>query len=90
MERHRFDGISFFFGLVFTAMASLVLFADDLEVFDVRWVWPALLIVGGVALLVSMFTRDDGGEADLDSVEPAGAKDSLDAAKAELPPDPFR
>ena len=87
MKRHRFDAVSFFFGLVFTALSAWVLFADDLDIFDVRWVWPSLLIVGGVALIASMFGR--GG----DSAEPSPQDEPMDpmleAAAEELPANPF-
>ena len=31
MQRHRFDAISFFFGLLFSAIATYVLVVDDVE-----------------------------------------------------------
>jgi hypothetical protein len=88
MRRHRFDPISFFFGLVFTALAVWVLFADDLDIFSVRWLWPLVLIVGGVALLVSLF----GGSGPLSDGAEAGDElpaDVLAEAAAELPDEPY-
>lgn len=64
MKRHGFDSVSFLFGLIFTALAVWVLFSDDIDIFDARWVWPTLLIVGGAALLVSMFTGPSGSAVD--------------------------
>ncbi len=85
MKRHPFDAVSFFFGLVFTALAAWVLFSGDLDVFEVRWVWPTVLIVGGLAIIGSMFTRR-GTAA---SVESPVADPAIEAAKDELPANPF-
>lgn len=92
MERHAFDGISFFFGLVFVTVASWVLLTEGrLDFVDARWVWPVLLVVGGIALLVPAFRGARGGEPEVVVAAPEvpAADPELEAAKAELPPDPF-
>ena len=90
MERHAFDGISFFFGLVFVTVASWVLLTEGrLDFVDARWVWPVLLVVGGIALLVPAFRGARGGEPAVAAPEVPAADPELEAAKAELPPDPF-
>ncbi len=88
MERHDLDLVSFLFGIVFTGLASWVLFAGDLDLFDVRWLGPALLILGGVALIASMFTRRDRAVPGAPTGD-AAASAGLEAAREELPPDPF-
>ena len=89
MRIHSFDPISFFFGLVFTAMAAWVLFVDDIAIFDARWAWPVVLIVGGVALLASMITGRNAStpasEADVSAGDDSGL---LAEARAELPDEP--
>lgn len=58
MERHDLDLTSLIAGILFVAVGAFFL-ADQLEAVDleVRWVWPALLIGLGVALL---FPRANG------------------------------
>ena len=92
MRTHRFDPLSFFFGLMFTALAVWILFSDDLDIFSARWVWPAILIVGGLAMLGSMFGRrttssvpPEPDAAELDTSETA---ELLADAAAELPDEP--
>ncbi len=92
MERHEFDGVSFFFGLIFMTLASWVLVTDGrLDFVDARWIWPVLLVVGGIALLIPAFRRTAGDAQPLDAVAGAQLADdpAVEAAKAELPPDPF-
>jgi len=58
MRRHDFDPVSAFFGILIAGSALAVTLADR-QVFDLdsKWVWPALLIVGGVMLIVSGTNR---------------------------------
>lgn len=67
MQRHRFDPLSFTFGLLFVAVAGVALIGPDLLAFgDLAWVAPALLVVAGAALLLSSAgrsSRDDTPDA---------------------------
>jgi|GEM_PF-3562136 len=59
MQKHPFDAISFFFGLIFTVGAvSALLLRSDPWPFDRGGVWPILLIVGGGVMLVASLRRD--------------------------------
>lgn len=78
MERHDLDLTSLISGLLFVGLAILFL-ADRVDAIDlqVRWVWPALLIGLGVALLASGSGRRNGngqatasGEADATAQAP--------------------
>jgi len=66
MRRHRFDPISFVFGVLFTVFALAGLADVALPyVFDVRWLVPSLLVVVGLVLLVSSARsggRDEAAE----------------------------
>jgi len=76
MQRHRFDALSFIFGALFVTVAGIALLGPDLvNLQDLRWVAPALLVLAGAVLLLSTARGDD---ADLD--EAADARD--DAADA--------
>lgn len=94
MQRHRFDALSFFFGGVFVALAASVLFVDELDAISGRWVWPIVLILGGLVILVSLVTghRRTGGdeEPSLDAGSNSAGDDAalLAAAAAELPEEP--
>ncbi len=67
MQRHSFDIISFLFGALFVgAGVSAVLFDEAFSRFDGRWVWPALLVVAGVAVLVATWSRRERTDAPTD------------------------
>ena len=54
MERHELDALSLIGGLVFVAVAALGLTdALVLDLTDLRWVGPALLVVLGVTLVLT-------------------------------------
>ena len=54
MQRHRFDPLSFIFGLLFVAVAGVALIgADVLALRDLTWIAPSLLVIAGAALLLS-------------------------------------
>jgi hypothetical protein len=95
MKRHAFDGISFFFGLVFVTVASWVLLTDGaLDFVDARWVWPVLLVAGGIGLVVPAFRRNPPEPSQPSPPFELAAADSprdasIERARAELPPDPF-
>jgi hypothetical protein len=58
MQRHPFDPVSAFFGIVFTGAALIVLMTDEV-VFapETRWVWPIVILVAGIALIASGLAR---------------------------------
>ena len=85
MQTHRFDAISFFFGLVFVAMASWALLVDGGFDIDSRWVWPVVLVAGGLALLVSSFRRPAPGE-----LPDASALSATDDGSVPISDDPER
>jgi NO-binding membrane sensor protein with MHYT domain len=69
MKRHSFDIISFLFGALFVgAGVSAVLFNGAFSRFDGRWVWPALLVVGGVVFALSTWRPLYKGDATADEV----------------------
>ncbi|MEX2626298.1 MAG: hypothetical protein WD225_05405 [Ilumatobacteraceae bacterium] len=59
MRTHRFDLLSFVFGALFAAVGALGL--TDVAVIslaDLRWLGPGVLVLVGVALVVSAARRD--------------------------------
>lgn len=85
MKAHSFDPISFIFGSLFTAIGLVFMTSvqpwDLLFDLELDWVLPALVLVGGVMLLVSVVRRD---AAEVDTSDDAG----LDSAHEELPDRP--
>lgn len=69
MTRHRFDGLSFVFGLVFVVLAVAGFTGPwPVRPVDLAWAGPAVLIVLGVVVLLSGARRgeerrQDGPEA---------------------------
>jgi hypothetical protein len=84
VERHRFDTLSFVFGLLFVLVALIGL-TDLVELtwFDLRWIGPAVLVGLGLVLVLT------AGRGRTDRV-PAGAHDptgtSHDGTGAEVDP----
>jgi hypothetical protein len=76
MKTHRFDSVSFFSGVVITAIGLLFLLPDTpSDVIDAvtsvgNWFWPALLLAIGTAVLVPVFTRDRGAGKDEEDQSP--------------------
>lgn len=67
MRTHRFEAVSLLFGLIFTA-AGLWFLTGRADVWLLDWslVWPALLILAGAMVLLSLRSGDkarDGGDA---------------------------
>ncbi|HEX2155015.1 MAG TPA: hypothetical protein VHL52_13700 [Acidimicrobiia bacterium] len=60
MERHRFDVLSFAFGLVYTLAGLIFLLPAtpfdlvDTVALSMRWVWPAAILVIGAAILIPL------------------------------------
>jgi hypothetical protein len=62
MKTHPTDLVSLIPGLLFLLIGGLALFdAIDLRVLSVDWVWPALLIGAGVAVLLTTVRPDRDG-----------------------------
>lgn len=58
MKRHPFDLLSFLFGAIFVAVAAAALLGIDLlDLQDVAWVIPTLLVILGAALLAGAAGR---------------------------------
>lgn len=78
MERHPLDALSLVFGLLFTALGAAAL-ADAivLDLLSVDWLWPAVLIGSGVAVLLTLGSRQLRGDAATDGegrvADPAGS-----------------
>jgi hypothetical protein len=101
MNAHRFDSVSFIFGVLFATVGGLFIASTSpwrWLVVDLRWSWvgPALLIALGVAIIVPVLRRQTPGghpgEPPIeDTLEHALADTSevLESASAELPPDPL-
>jgi hypothetical protein len=60
MERHRFDALSFAFGVIYTLIGVIFLLPDtpfdlvDMVAGSLRWVWPAAILLIGAAILVPL------------------------------------
>ena len=74
MERHRFDPISFVFGLLLGAVGlAFLLGRIDVGDLDITWIWPLPLIaVGLLMLLAARPRRDEENEPGPAKREPAG------------------
>ena len=79
MRTHRSDLVSLVMGLVFLAL-GLRFLQPGAQVWrmDWSWVWPAVLLLGGVLVLASARSKPDDAEvggppaADPPSEDPAG------------------
>jgi len=75
MNTHRFDLIAFVFGALFAALGVIGLTeAALLTLTDLRWIGPAVLVLLGVALVVSAARRepcDEDGPPTDGGYEPA-------------------
>lgn len=60
MKRHKFDTVSFVFGVFFLIVAALALFSDARLVDVIRTGWPVLLIALGLGILFSAKRQRDG------------------------------
>jgi hypothetical protein len=60
MKRHRFDPISFSFGLAFVAMTVLLSAGSvDLAAPGIRWIGAGFLLLLGLLLVLTSMTRSD-------------------------------
>jgi len=65
MERHRFDALSFAFGLIYALIGLIFLIPNtplglvDLFTASLRWVWPAAILLIGATILVPLLRRRD-------------------------------
>lgn len=58
MTRHRFDPLSFAFGLLFAGVAVVALIGVEVVALrDLAWIAPSLLVIAGAALLFSSAGR---------------------------------
>lgn len=65
MHQHRFDVVSFFFGVIFLGVGLTAVFGDeDVTALEARWIWPSLLVAAGLAIVVFSVLR--GRKPDLD------------------------
>ena len=79
MHTHRFDLIAFVFGALFAAVGVIGLTETALlTLADLRWIGPAVLVLLGVALVVSAARREPRVEA----TDPAGWHDRDDVRSA--------
>ncbi len=53
MKSHRFDPLSFVFGLVFVGMAAAAVWSDQIDWHIGAWFFPAAVLVLGIGLLAS-------------------------------------
>lgn len=85
MKRHPVDFVSLVFGAFFIVVAGIFLSRDfDAFTVDVRWIWPAVLVVIGLAFLMPSRRKDRQNPA---LVEPTSPE--VEAAKQELFPSPL-
>ena len=80
-ERHRFDVWSFVFGALFAVLAALAIWlpVEPGWVITIgRAVGPAIIVLIGIGLLVSVLQgRQPGESGDVLSVEPLGGTENL-------------
>ncbi len=85
MYRHRFDAVSFVFGVAFLALAAMFALPvkpwDIYFGFDLGWLLPTAVLVVGVALLTPLFRRSTQPAPPADS---AGLDEAHEEALAEL------
>lgn len=52
MQLHRFNPVSFIFGILFIGAAAAHYVGDAWDLgLDGRWIWPTLLVVAGIAIV---------------------------------------
>lgn len=86
MNTHRFDLIAFVFGALFAAIGVIGLTeAALLTLADLRWIGPAVLVLLGVALVVSAARREPRAEVagPTNGAYEAAAADAFESADPE-------
>jgi hypothetical protein len=58
MDRHRFDALSFVFGLLFLGMALLAPVRDWFPGNTIRWIVPGAVLLLGAGLAISAVAAD--------------------------------
>lgn len=71
MQTHRFDPISFIFGLAFVALALMFTLPTDpwdlvFGGINLGWLWPVMITAAGIALLVPAARSARERDAELD------------------------
>jgi hypothetical protein len=79
MPRHSVDAIALFAGLILCAVGAAGLVVRPFEPELLRWVWPGLLVVVGLAVLLGSRPRNGASSAGADVDDVAGAHGSDDA-----------
>jgi hypothetical protein len=93
MRRHELDPVSGVFGFAFTALGLLFLLGQADQALRLRWIWPLLLLVLGVAILFDIARgrgRTDPTPDVPDPTEPAPTWAESDPTPAPGDPDPDR
>ena len=74
MKTHKFDGVSFFTGLLITVIGLLYLIPNTpSDIIDAitglgAWFWPILLLALGVAVLIpAIWSRDNDEKEQIES-----------------------
>lgn len=84
MKFHSVDYVSLIFGGFFVVVAAVFLSTGfDASELDVRWVWPAALVVVGLAFLLPSRRRR------VELPTPPVSDPEVEAAKEELFPSPL-
>jgi hypothetical protein len=92
MQRHDFDPIAFIFGLLFSG-SGLLFLIGRLDIFNhTRWLWPALLVLLGIAVLIGARGRGAQAAGAGSAVEPRPVEDvpELDTIEPPVGPEAFR
>ena len=70
MKKHKFDPLSFVFGILFLGFGLPLLLSDsDLSGLNATWVFPAFLVFAGVVLLVSTSGSTKADDSDSESLD---------------------
>lgn len=62
MDRHPFDAVSFVAGAIFLGLGLASLVGADVDPGALRWLFPIVFILLGLALLLPLARRAPGGK----------------------------